>query len=62
MPDSNYFKPSGIPVSMPEEVVLTLEEFEAIRLADFEDLYQEDGARKMNISRQTFGQDNRFGA
>ena len=55
MPDSNYFKPRGIPVSMLEEVVLTLDEFEAVRLADFECLYQEDGARKMNISRQTFG-------
>ena len=55
VPDSNYFKPRGIPVSMLEEVVLTLDEFEAVRLADFECLYQEDGARKMNISRQTFG-------
>jgi uncharacterized protein len=55
VPDKNYFKPRGIPASMLEEVVLTLDEFEAIRLADFEGLYQEDGAKKMNISRQTFG-------
>ena len=55
VPDKNYFKPRGIPASMLEEVVLTLDEFEAIRLADFEGLYQEDGAVKMNISRQTFG-------
>ncbi len=55
MPDKNYFKPRGIPASQLEEVVLSLDEFEAIRLADFEGLYQEDGARKMNISRQTFG-------
>ncbi len=45
----------GIPASLLEEVVLTLDEFEAIRLADYEGLYQEDGAKKMNISRQTFG-------
>jgi uncharacterized protein len=54
-PDKNYFKPKGIPASLLEEVVLTLDEFEAIRLADFEGLYQEDGATKMAISRQTFG-------
>jgi len=38
-----------------EEIVLNLDEFEAIRLADYEQLYQEDAATKMNISRQTFG-------
>ena len=34
---------------------LTLDELEAVRLADFDGLYQEDAAKKMNISRQTFG-------
>ncbi len=37
------------------EINLTLDELEAIRLADFEELYQEDAAKQMNISRQTFG-------
>ena len=54
-PDANYFKPKGIPLDMLEEVNLTLDELEAIRLADWEGLYQEDAAKKMNISRQTFG-------
>ena len=54
-PDTNYFKPRGIPLDSLEEVNLTLDELEAIRLADLEGLYQEDAARKMNISRQTFG-------
>jgi len=36
-------------------VNLTLDELEAIRLADLEGLYQEDSAKKMDISRQTFG-------
>ncbi|MFH0975133.1 MAG: DUF134 domain-containing protein [Spirochaetota bacterium] len=54
-PDANYFKPRGIPSLELEEIVLTLDEFEAIRLADAEGLYQEDAAAKMNISRQTFG-------
>ena len=40
---------------MLEEVNLALDELEAIRLADFDGLYQEDAAKKMNISRQTFG-------
>jgi predicted DNA-binding protein (UPF0251 family) len=55
MPESNYFKPRGIPVSALEEVVLTVDEYEAIRLADLENLYQEQAAEKMKISRQTFG-------
>ena len=55
MPQSDYFKPRGIPLSVLEEVVLTVDEFEAIRLADLEGLYQEQAAEKMNVSRQTFG-------
>ena len=54
-PDANYFKPCGIPASMIEKVNLTLDELEAVRLADWQGLYQEDAAKKMNISRQTFG-------
>jgi predicted DNA-binding protein (UPF0251 family) len=55
IPDVNYYKPKGIPSSMLDEVILTLDEFEAIKLADFEGLYQEQAAVKMDISRQTFG-------
>jgi len=54
-PNANYFKPRGIPLDMLEEVNLALDELEAVRLADLEGLYQEDAAKKMNISRQTFG-------
>ena len=38
-----------------DEVNLTVDEFEAIRLADLEGLYQEQAAEKMGVSRQTFG-------
>jgi predicted DNA-binding protein (UPF0251 family) len=38
-----------------EEIVLSVDEFEAIRLADLENLYQELAAEKMSVSRQTFG-------
>ena len=54
-PETDYFKPRGIPLSDLQEVGLTIDEFEALRLADLEELYQEDAAKKMDISRQTFG-------
>lgn len=34
---------------------LTLPELEALRLADLEGLYQEEAARRMGVSRATFG-------
>lgn len=40
---------------MLEEVILTVDEFEAIRLSDLEGLYQEQAAEIMGVSRQTFG-------
>jgi len=55
LPERNYFKPRGIPLSALDEVVLTVDEFEAIRLADLEGLYHEQAAEKMDVSRQTFG-------
>jgi len=54
-PGINCFKPRGIPLAGLQQVVLTLDEFEAVRLADLEGLYQEEAAKKMKISRQTFG-------
>lgn len=54
-PASSYFKPRGIPLSSLETLALTLDEFEAIRLADLEGLYQEQAAEEMDVSRQTFG-------
>ena len=54
-PDISYFKPRGIPVTRLEEVILTMDEFESVRLADLKGMYQDDAAKKMNISRQTFG-------
>ncbi len=54
-PDYLTFKPAGVPARQLHEIELTLDEFEAIRLADLEELYHEEAARKMNVSRQTFG-------
>lgn len=53
-PSVVYFKPAGIPVRILEEVVLTLDELESLRLADFIGLYQEQAAEQMKISRPTF--------
>lgn len=54
-PQACYFKPRGVPLTSLDEVVLALDELEAVRLADRDGLYQEDAAAKMNISRATFG-------
>lgn len=54
VPDVTYFKPAGIPLRDLEEVRLSLEEVEALRLKELEELEQEQGAEKMNVSRQTF--------
>ncbi len=54
-PNAIYFKPRGIPLVHLDEVHLKIDELEAIRLADYEGLYHEQAAEKMNRSRQTFG-------
>ncbi len=54
-PAAAIFKPAGIPARALEVVVMTLDEFEAIRLADFEGLYQDQAAERMRVSRPTFG-------
>jgi len=53
-PNVRGFKPMGRGAYELEEVVLHIDEFEAIRLADLEGLYQEEAARQMGISRPTF--------
>lgn len=54
LPSVTFFKPAGIPLRELEEVCLSVEELEAIRLKDIEDLGQEQCAEKMNVSRPTF--------
>lgn len=53
-PDVTYFKPRGVPMSALVEVRLDLDEYEALRLADLEGMYQQDAAVAMGVSRQTF--------
>ena len=54
LPEVTYFKPAGVPLAVLQEVQLSVEEAEAIRLKDIEELEQEDCAQRMNISRTTF--------
>jgi predicted DNA-binding protein (UPF0251 family)/predicted Fe-Mo cluster-binding NifX family protein len=44
-----------VPLETLQEVILSVEEMEALRLAHAEGHYQEAAAREMGISRQTFG-------
>ncbi|HUL80383.1 MAG TPA: DUF134 domain-containing protein [Vicinamibacteria bacterium] len=53
-PRCSYFKPAGIPMTRLEEVALSVDELEALRLADLEGLYQDDAAARMGVSRPTF--------
>ena len=52
-PSSSYFKPAGKRITELEETILTLPEFEAIRLIDLKEIPQEEAARKMEISQPT---------
>ena len=53
-PGAVAFKPAGTPMRELDEVVMTLDEFEAMRLCDLEGLYHEQGAAEMHVSRATF--------
>ena len=54
MPGERCFKPLCKPLNKLKGVCLTLDEFEAVRLACLEGLKQVDAAKKMKISRPTF--------
>jgi len=54
MPEVTCFKPAGISLTRLQEVCLSVEEAEAIRLKDVEALEQEKCAQRTNISRTTF--------
>ena len=50
-----HFKPAGVPMRALEEVALGLDELEALRLADLENLSHEEVGAMMNVSRATAG-------
>ncbi len=48
------FKPIGVAGISLKQILLSLDEYEALRLADYRGLSQEEAADEMNISRSTF--------
>ncbi len=52
-PKISQFSPRGRP-GRPDEVGLKMDEFEALRLADYQGLNQKEAAKSMRISQQTF--------
>lgn len=54
LPGERCFKPICKPLNKLKGVCLTLDEFEALRLADLEELKQVDAAKRLKISRPTF--------
>ncbi|MBD0785957.1 DUF134 domain-containing protein [Vibrio sp. Y2-5] len=52
-PAQSCFKPNGVPMASLEKVFLESDEFEAIRLVDFQGMQQQHAAAEMGVSRQT---------
>ena len=55
LPKNRCFKPNGVPLHDLEEIVLSLDGLEALRLADVEDMNMDVAAAQMGVSRHTFG-------
>ncbi len=52
-PPANLYKPSGVPGRELERCTLTLDGYEALRLADYEGLSQQEVAKRLGVSRPT---------
>lgn len=52
-PGVTFFKPRGIPLRALEQIVITVDELEAMRLADHLEMTHEEVAQKMQVSRPT---------
>lgn len=53
--DSLCFAPLGAKAGELAEIVMTLDELEAVRLVDLEKKYHSEAALSMGVSRQTLG-------
>lgn len=53
-PRFQIFKPAGVSTRLLKHITMTLDEHEAIRLADYRELEHLEASQKMNISRPTF--------
>ncbi len=52
-PNVSYYKPRGIPIGTIAEVVLNIDEFEALRVKDYEGLPQTEAAQQLRVSQPT---------
>jgi predicted DNA-binding protein (UPF0251 family) len=55
LPRASLYKPAGIPTRELDQVGLTVDEVEALRLADLDGLSHEQAAESLGVSRQTVG-------
>ncbi len=53
-PNTTYFKPAGVRMIDLKEIVLNIDEWEAVRLTDFLEIEQIEASKKMGISQPTF--------
>ncbi len=53
-PEVSFFKPSGVRKAELDEVIVTVDEYEAVRLKDLEEIDQGKAAKKMGVSQPTF--------
>lgn len=49
----NAFKPTGTPLIELDQITMYRDELEALKLCDFEGLFQEEAGEKMGVSRGT---------
>lgn len=61
VPDVNYFKPRGIPMTELETCELKVEELEAMKLVYYDKLKREEAGEKMGISRRTMERELKSG-
>lgn len=54
-PPAERYEPVGVSKGAGHEVILSLDEVEALRLADLEAIYHEEAASAMGVSRSTYG-------
>jgi predicted DNA-binding protein (UPF0251 family) len=52
-PEVTYFKPAGVPLRELEELDVTMDELEAVRLVDSQEKDQITASRNMGISQPT---------
>ena len=53
LPDINLFGPLNVKAPADDLIIMTVEEYETIRLIDFEGMMQEECAARMNVARTT---------